>query len=161
MTTVTPPYNLLFLCTGNSCRSQMAEGLVNHVLGDAFRAFSAGTAPSDRVHPLAIRAMAEIGVDISRSHPKTPNVFHDLQFDLVITVCDDAAEHCPVWLREGRVEHIGFDDPALATGSEEERMAVFRRVRDEIRERVLPFLIQFLKENPPAPHQSHGYEVTP
>ncbi len=144
-------YNVLFLCTGNSCRSQMAEGLVNHVLGDRFRAFSAGTAPSERVHPLAIRAMDEIGVDISHGYPKTPDVFHHITFDLVVTVCDDAAERCPLWLREGRVEHVGFYDPARAEGSEEERMAVFRRVRDEIRARILPLLSQFEKDHEDAP----------
>jgi arsenate reductase len=138
-----PKRNVLFLCTGNSCRSQMAEGLTNHFLGDRYVAYSAGTAPSGDVHPLAIRAMQEIGIDISEGTSKRPEVYRHITFDLVITVCDDAAKTCPVWLREGEVVHIGFDDPALATGTEEERMAVFRRVRDEIREQVLTFLSQF------------------
>jgi len=141
--------NVLFLCTGNSCRSQMAEGLINHFLGHRYHAYSAGTQPSGYVHPLAIRAMAELGIDISQGVSKSPDVYRHITFDLVITVCDDAAETCPLWLREGRVEHIGFYDPALAEGTEEERMAVFRRVRDEIYARVLPCLQAF-----PAPHEA-------
>ena len=132
--------DILFLCTGNSCRSQMAEGLTNHFLGDRHRAYSAGTNPSSSVHPLAIQVMHELGIDISGSVPKHPDDFLDKHFDLVITVCDDAAQQCPLWLREGRVVHIGFDDPALAQGSQEARLAVFRRVRDEIRQQVLKFL---------------------
>ena len=132
--------NVLFLCTGNSCRSQMAEGLTNHFLGDRYRAYSAGTAPSGYVHPLAIRVMQEIGVDISGGFSKRPEVYRDLRFDLVVTVCDDAAATCPLWLREGEVVHIGFDDPARAAGNEAERLAAFRRVRDDIRQRALPFL---------------------
>ena len=132
--------NILFLCTGNSCRSQMAEGLTNHFLGDRHRAYSAGTKPSDSVHPLAVQVMHELGIDISGGVPKHPDVFLAKRFDLVITVCDDAAEQCPLWLREGRVVHIGFDDPALAQGSKEARLAVFRRVRDEIQQQVLDFL---------------------
>ncbi len=138
-----PKRHVLFLCTGNSCRSQMAEGLTNHFLGHLYRAYSAGTEPSGYVHPLAIRVMQELGIDISQGVSKHPDVFRDITFDLVITVCDDAAETCPVWLREGHVEHIGFYDPAKAEGTEEERLAVFRQVRDEIRERILPFLQAF------------------
>ncbi len=129
----------------------MAEGFVNHVLGDAFRAYSAGVAPAEEVHPLAIRAMAELGIDISHHRPKTPDALKSIVFDLVITVCDDAAAHCPLWLREGRVEHIGFEDPAQAPGSEAERLQVFRRVRDDIQERVLAFLRQFLQETSQVP----------
>ncbi len=135
--------NVLFLCTGNSCRSQMAEGLTRHFLGHLYRAYSAGTQPSGYVHPLAVRAMQEIGIDISHGYSKFPDVFRNITFDVVITVCDDAAETCPLWLREGYVEHIGFYDPARAQGSEEERLAVFRQVRDEIYARVLPFLQEF------------------
>ncbi len=135
--------NVLFLCTGNSCRSQMAEGLARHFYGHLYDVYSAGTQPSGYVHPLAIRVMQEIGIDISQGYSKSPDEFRDVTFDLVITVCDDAAETCPLWLREGHVEHIGFYDPAQAQGSEEERLAVFRQVRDEIIARILPFLADF------------------
>lgn len=132
--------SVLFLCTGNSCRSQMAEGLVRHFEGDAWESYSAGTAPSGYVHPLAVRAMAELGIDISGQQSKSTGEFRGQDFDLVITVCDDAAENCPVWLGRGQKAHIGFFDPAETAGTEEEQMAVFRRVRDEIRQRVLRYL---------------------
>jgi arsenate reductase len=131
---------VLFLCTGNSCRSQMAEGLVNHFLGDEWLAYSAGTAPAGYVHPLAVRAMADLGIDISFQRSKSADGFRNADLDLVITVCDDAAENCPIWLGKGRTIHIGFQDPAQATGTEEERLAVFRQVRDEIRQQVLSYL---------------------
>jgi len=131
---------VLILCTGNSCRSQMAEGLINHDLGDRWQAYSAGTEPSGYVHPLAVRAMAELGIDISAGRSKSTDEFRDVDFDLVITVCDDAAENCPLWLRGGRVVHIGFVDPAKATGTEAERLAVFREVRDQIRDQVVGYL---------------------
>ena len=121
----------------------MAEGLINHDLGDQWAAFSAGTVPSGYVHPLAIRAMSELGIDISDGRSKSTDEFKDTRFDLVITVCDDAAENCPLWLREGKVVHIGFPDPAKASGSEEERMAVFRQVRDAIREQVVGYVAAF------------------
>ena len=133
-------YNVLFLCTGNSCRSQMAEGLVNHYFGDAWQAVSAGTQPSGYVHPLAVAAMAEVGIDISSGRSKNADEFRSLPLDLVITVCDDAAENCPLWLGEGRVVHHAFQDPAKAEGSEEEKMQVFRRVRDEIASWLVDFL---------------------
>ena len=132
---------VLFLCTGNSCRSQMAEGLVNHYQGDEWRAYSAGTDPAGYVHPLAVRAMSELGIDISRQRSKSADELQGTQFDMVTTVCDDAAGNCPVWLGGGRKAHVGFEDPARATGSEEERLAVFRRVRDEIRREILSFLV--------------------
>jgi arsenate reductase len=131
---------VLFLCTGNSCRSQMAEGLVNHFLGEEWEAQSAGTHPSGYVHPLAVQAMAELGIDISAQRSKSVDEFRDAHFDLVITVCGDAAENCPIWLGRGQKVHIGFFDPAKATSSHNERMAVFRQVRDEIRRRVLSYL---------------------
>ena len=131
---------VLFLCTGNSCRSQMAEGIVNHDLGMKWHAFSAGTAPSGYVHPLAVQAMAEIDIDISEQRSKSVLDLGDQSYDLVVTVCDHAAENCPLWLREGKVVHIGFDDPATATGSQEDRLVMFRRVRDEIRDQVLAYL---------------------
>ncbi len=131
---------VLILCTGNSCRSQMAEGLINHDLGDSWVAYSAGTEPSGYVHPLAVKAMAELGIDISPGRSKSTEEFRDAHFDQVITVCDDAREKCPLWLGEGTVTHIGFPDPALAAGSEAEQMIVFREVRDAIRSQVLDYL---------------------
>ena len=131
---------ILILCTGNSCRSQMAEGLINHHLSPAWEAFSAGSVPSGRVHHLAIGAMAEIGIDISRHRSESVEVYRNLSPDLVITVCDNAARACPVWLGEGEKAHIPFADPAEALGSEDERMAVFRAVRDQVAQAILPFL---------------------
>ena len=131
---------VLFLCTGNSCRSQMAEGLVNHYLGDRWEAFSAGTRPSGYVHPLAVQAMAELGIDISSYRSKSVDAFRATAFDRVITVCDGAAKNGPAWLGKGIVRHIGFPDPAAAEGSEEEQMAVFRHVRDGLREKALDYL---------------------
>jgi arsenate reductase len=131
---------VLFLCTGNSARSQMAEGLVNHFLGDKWEAQSAGTQPAGYVHPLAIRALLELGINISNQHSKSADELRDSRFDLVITVCDDAAENCPLWLRGGRVVHIGFPDPARVTASHAEQVEVFRQVRDAIRDRVFEYL---------------------
>jgi arsenate reductase len=118
----------------------MAEGMVNHYLVDDWQAYSAGTEPSGYVHELAVAAMAEIGVDISRQRSKSVEVFRDADFDLVITVCDDASENCPVWLGRGRRMHVGFEDPAKATGTKDERLAVFRCVRDEMRRSLLKAL---------------------
>lgn len=132
---------VLFLCTGNSCRSQMAEGLVNHYLVDEWRACSAGTDPAGYVHPLAVRAMSELGIDISRQRSKSTDEFRETHFDFVVTLCDDAAENCPIWLGRDRKVHVGFEDPATTTGSDEERLAVFRRVRDEIRRELFDRLV--------------------
>ena len=131
---------ILFLCTGNSCRSQMAEGIVNHYLGDTWHASSAGVEPAGYVHPLAIQVMKEIGIDISQKVSKSVNNFRNNEFNVIVTVCDGAAKNCPAWLGKGQTTHIGFDDPAYATGSVEERLSVFRRVRDEIRKEILDFL---------------------
>lgn len=131
---------VLFLCTGNSARSQMAEGLVNHFLGDTWEAFSAGTHPAGYVHPLAVRAMAELGIDISAQRSKSTEEFRGVEFDRVITVCDHAAQNCPAWLGRGIVKHIGFPDPAAAGGSEDEQLTFFRQVRDGLREEVLAYL---------------------
>jgi arsenate reductase len=120
----------------------MAEGLVNHFLGRAWQAYSAGTSPSGSVHPLAIEAMRELGIDISQNESKHVDVYRTVGFDHVITVCDDAAENCPIWLGDGKVSHMGFPDPARATGTQESRMSVFRRVRDDIRHHLLPYLEQ-------------------
>jgi arsenate reductase len=133
---------VLFLCTGNSARSQMAEGLVNHLLGDTWEAYSAGTKPAGYVHPLAIEAMAELGIDISAQRSKSADAFRDIDLDRVITLCDDAARNCPAWLGKGRVKHMGFPDPAAAEGSRAERLDAFRQVRDGLREQVLAYLQQ-------------------
>jgi arsenate reductase len=132
---------VLVLCTGNSCRSQMAQGLINHRLGSTWEARSAGTAPAARVHPLAVRAMAEAGVDIAGARPEHVAVCLDEPWDLVVTVCDSARETCPAFPRAVPKIHVAFKDPAAAEGSEEEQLAVFRRVRDEIRDRLLPELV--------------------
>ncbi len=124
----------------------MAEGLANHFLGDTWQAFSAGTEPAGYVHPLAIQVLAELSVDITHHTSKTADIFRETPFDVVITVCDDAAENCPLWLGEGRKVHISFPDPAKATGTTEERTAVFRQVRDGIQERVLAYLRYLEKE---------------
>ncbi len=123
---------VVFLCTGNSCRSQMAEGLLRRRLGPGVEALSAGTLPTDRVHPLAVRALAEIGIDISDQSPKTIEALGDAPVDLAITVCGNAKEACPHLPGAREQIHVGFDDPADATGTEEEQFAMFRRVRDEI-----------------------------
>lgn len=130
---------VLFICTSNSARSQLAEALVNHDLGDRFEAFSAGTDPKP-VHPLALRVLSEIGVDHRAARSKNIDEFAGQEFDYVITLCDAANETCPVFFGGGRRVHLGFDDPARAEGSEEEKLAVFRRVRDEIRAQVEGFL---------------------
>ena len=131
---------VLVLCTGNSCRSQMAEGFINHLLAGRWEARSAGTQPAERVHPLAVGAMAEIGIDIAHGRPDHVDAYVREPWDLVVTVCDSARETCPWFPRPVERLHVSFDDPAGAPGSQAERLAVFRRVRDEIRERLLPEL---------------------
>ena len=130
---------ILILCTGNSCRSQMAEGFLKSY-DSTIDVFSAGTNPSVEVHPKAIKAMAEVGIDISKNQPKNVDAFTNQSFDYVITVCGGANENCPTFT--GQVSnrwHIGFDDPAEATGTDVEVMAVFRRVRNEIAEAFAGF----------------------
>jgi arsenate reductase len=129
---------ILVLCTGNSCRSQMAEGWINRLLEGQWEARSAGTAPAARVHPLAVRAMDEVGVDIGRAKPKHVGLYLDQRWDLVVTVCDSAQETCPAFPRPVPKVHVPFFDPAAAEGTDEEKMGVFRRVRDEIRDRLVP-----------------------
>jgi arsenate reductase (thioredoxin) len=131
---------VLFLCTGNSCRSQMAEAIVNARLAETWEAYSAGTKPAGYVHPLALAALAQIGIP-HEGRSKHADEYRTVPFDLVVTVCDAAAETCPVWLGQGRRVHLGFPDPAQATGSQEEVMAVFRAVRDDIAHKV-PELLQ-------------------
>jgi len=130
---------VLILCTGNSCRSQMAEGILRS-LDPSLEVYSAGTNPAEHVHPKAIQAMKEIGIDISQGKPKNVSQFLKQSFDFVITVCDDADKNCPFFtgVVKRRV-HIGFTDPAKATGSDEEIMAVFREVRDAIKMRFAEF----------------------
>jgi arsenate reductase len=130
---------VLFICTANSARSQMAEALVNHDLGDRFEAFSAGTAPRSP-HPAALRVLAEIGLDHSRARSKSLDEFAAQTFDHVITLCDGANETCPIFFGGVRRIHLGFEDPAAASGSEEAVLVVFRRVRDRIREVVERYL---------------------
>jgi arsenate reductase len=130
---------VLILCTGNSARSQMAEAIVNHDLGETWQAFSAGTRPAGYVHPAAFKVLAEIGID-HHGVSKSTDVFRRQDFEVVITVCDDAAENCPVWLGKGKRTHLGFPDPAEATGTEEEVLSTFRSVRNQIRQRIIPFL---------------------
>ncbi len=132
---------VLFLCTGNSCRSQMAEAIVNARLSDDWRAFSAGTVPAGYVHPKAIQALAEIGI-AHNGESKSTDQFREMDFDLVVTVCDDAAENCPVWLGKGNRVHLGFPDPAKAEGTDEEQLAAFRSVRDAIAQKVPELLGQ-------------------
>ena len=130
---------ILILCTGNSCRSQMAEGLLQS-FDSNLEVYSAGTKPASLVHPKAIGVMKELGIDLSNNRPKLIDEFLHQQFDYVITVCDNAKESCPVFL--GKVQHklhIGFDDPAEAKGTEEEILSEFRRVRDEIQKRLEKF----------------------
>jgi arsenate reductase len=131
---------VLFLCTGNSCRSQMAEGSLRSMADQNFEVFSAGSDPTGHVHPLAIEAMREIGVDISGHVSKSVNEFKDQPFDFVVTVCDAAREECPAFPGAKKELHWNFDDPAHATGNDEQTLRVFRRVRDEIRHRIRRFV---------------------
>jgi arsenate reductase len=132
---------VLFLCTGNSCRSQMAEALVNARLGETWQAYSAGTQPSGFVHPNALAVLEEIGIK-HEGHSKDVSEIRGIPFDLVVTVCDDAAENCPAWLGDGEKIHVGFPDPAKATGSAEEMMEIFRKVRADVEEQMISLLSQ-------------------
>ncbi len=127
-----PPL-VLILCTGNSCRSHLAEGILRNACKGTLRVASAGSRPAGYVHPLAIAAMAEIGIDISEHRSKHLDEFLSQGVETVITVCGNADQACPMFPGQVNRHHWGFDDPAHATGSEAEQMAVFRRVRDEIR----------------------------
>jgi arsenate reductase len=126
------PMTVLFICTHNSARSQMAEGLVNALFADQLEASSAGT-EATRIHPAAIKAMAEIGIDISGHRSKSIDEFMDRTFDLVVTVCDNAANNCPFFPGAKNTVHHAFEDPAACRGTDEEVLACFRRSRDEIR----------------------------
>ncbi|MDZ7372771.1 MAG: arsenate reductase ArsC [candidate division KSB1 bacterium] len=125
---------VLILCTGNSCRSQMAEAFLRQ-MRPTWEVYSAGTQPAAQVHPSAVAAMREAGIDISQARPKSVDEFLNQSFDYVITVCDQARESCPVFFGEVKESfHFGFEDPAAAVGTAEEVMAVFRKVRDQIRQ---------------------------
>jgi arsenate reductase (thioredoxin) len=132
-------FNVLFLCTENACRSQMAEGLVNHDLAGQVQAFSAGVRPKV-VNPRAIQVMGELGIDISGQRSKSVDELSGEHFDLVITVCDRAAQQCPMFPGDTEIMHMGFPDPARATGTEEDILAEFRRVRDDLRSHLIPLL---------------------
>ncbi len=131
---------VLILCTGNSCRSQLAEAIVNARLGDQWEAFSAGTKPVGYVHLKALRALDEIGIHHA-GRSKSVEEFKGQPFDVVVTVCDSAVEDCPVWLGQDKRTHLSFPDPAKATGSDEEVMAAFRAVREDIAQRI-PALLE-------------------
>ncbi len=134
-------YRVLVLCTGNSARSQMAEGLINAQLADRFVAYSAGTRPAGYVHPEAIAALRDVGIDISQQRSQSVDEYIDYQFDLAITVCDDAAENCPVWLGRGEKVHMGFPDPAAAAPDQQAQQ--FRAVRDAIQSELISYLQQW------------------
>jgi arsenate reductase len=130
---------ILILCTGNSCRSQMAEGFLKY-FDKNLEVYSAGTYPSGSVSSYAIKVMSEVGIDISKNKTKSVDQFLEQSFDYLITVCDNARETCPVFLgKVGKQLHIGFEDPTQATGTEEEIIKVFRKVRDEIKSEFLQF----------------------
>lgn len=130
---------VLFLCTGNSARSQMAEAIVNARLGNQWEAVSAGTRPAAFVHPKAVAALAEIGIK-HQGRSKPADEFRNVSFDLVVTVCDSAAEECPIWLGEGRKAHHSFPDPAKAQGTDQQVMEAFRSVRDAMAREIPPLL---------------------
>ena len=139
--------SVLVLCTGNSCRSQMAEGFLKS-FDHKMEVYSAGTYPATRVHPLAVEVMREAGIDISSGYPKDVDQFLNKSFDYVITVCDNAKETCPTFT--GRVKeqlHIGFEDPAEATGTNDEILNTFRRIRDEIKRDFYQFYTSKIKED--------------
>ena len=134
---------VLFLCTENACRSQMAEGLINHDFPGRVKAYSAGVRPT-RVNPRAIQVMAELGIDISGQRSKSLDEFLQQDLDLAITLCDSAQKQCPMFPGAKRLVHMGFPDPAQATGSEEEIRQEFRRIRDALRQELGAFLNQEL-----------------
>ena len=136
---------VLFLCTGNSCRSQMAEGLLRELAGDRFESLSAGANPAGYVHPMSVQVMQELGIDISSQSSKHINEFLPPQGtppDLIISVCSSAEKECPLFPGDVQRWHWPFDDPAHATGTDDQKLAEFRRVRDEIRSRLVHELIE-------------------
>lgn len=131
---------VLILCTGNSCRSQMAEALWESLGEGNWVSDSAGSKPSGYVHPLAIQAMHDLDIDITANTSKSLDQFRDEEFDLIVTVCDNAKESCPVFPGAKQTFHWPFDDPADATGTDDDKMVVFRRVRDEIKDKIQTYL---------------------
>jgi arsenate reductase len=131
---------VLVLCTGNIARSQMSEGWWRHIGGQGWEVFSAGTRPGSGVHPVAVRVMAERGVDISAQHPKSLDAYVGQPFDVVVTVCSAAETECPLFPGAARREHWPLDDPAIAGDDPEAKLAIFRRVRDEAEQRIREFL---------------------
>jgi len=142
---------VLFLCTGNSCRSQMAEGILNHIAGDRFEAYSAGAKPAGYVHPLAIQTLKKMGIDISKNTSKSLDIFIHDQWDIIITVCDRAKEACPILPGHNINAHWGFDDPASFSGSDEDKLKFFEKTAMEIEFRIR--LLLDLPEN--TPHQEY------
>ncbi len=132
--------NILFLCTGNSCRSQMAEGILNKLAGDRFTALSAGSIPAGYVHPMAIETMREMGIDISQNRSKSLDVYLGEPLSFIVTVCDDAKEACPVFPGKPITAHWGFEDPAKFEGTDEEKRRIFRKIAGEIERRIQLFL---------------------
>jgi arsenate reductase len=132
---------VLFLCTGNSCRSQITEALVNSRMGDRWQAFSAATRPAGFVHPLALRVLSEIGITVTEAKSKGLEEMRGTAFDLVVTVCDQAAEECPVWLGKSERAHLGFPDPSKARGRDVDVINAFRSVRDNMG-RLIPSLLK-------------------
>lgn len=136
--------SVLFLCTGNSARSQMAEALANHFLAGCWQAFSAGVKPSPYgVHHAARAVLQELGIDTAELYSKSVDVFQEMPMDLIVTVCDHAAEHCPAWLAEGRTVHVPFADPSHVRESEEAQTDAFRHTRDLLRNTLLTRLDNF------------------
>jgi arsenate reductase len=133
---------VLFLCTGNSARSQMAEAIVNARLGDSWEAHSAGTKPAGYIHPTALVVLEQVGIHHD-GRSKSIEEFQGVPFDLVITVCDSAAEECPLWLGQGRRIHMGFPDPAITPGNHNEIQTAFQNVRDGIENTIIPLLQEF------------------
>ena len=131
---------VLFLCTSNSARSQMAEGLLKYLAGDRFEVFSAGVKPT-QVNPFAIKVMVELGINISNHMSKSVEEFLGQEFDYIITVCDNAKESCPVFPGKYQKVHWSLKDPAEARGKEEEKLKVFRKIRDQIKENILKYKI--------------------
>lgn len=145
-----PPRRVLFVCTHNSARSQMAEGMLRAWGGDRFEAYSAGTEVST-VRPEAMAVMSEIGIDIGRQRSKSVDEYVGQSFNWLITVCDQARQNCPIFPGVEETAHWSVEDPSEATGSEEERLAVFRRVRDDLRNRMHIFILAASRDDLPAP----------
>ena len=137
---------VLFLCTGNSCRPQMAEAIVNARLGDTWSALSAGTKPVSYVHPKALAILSEIGIH-HESRSKLADEFRNTDFDLVVTVCESSAEECPIWIGKGKRAHHSLPDPAKAQGTDEEIMNVFRSVMDEIEKEIISMLQAYSQDS--------------